>query len=241
MNKIYIAIEEIKRIISYARNLTVIILFILFFTFAPTFMFDEVIKEVTQTLHIAIEFMIDGIFKFYIFSFLLSCSMFIIFTISMDTFVSDKKERALDSILATPVSLNDVWLGKTAALFMVSYLTSLISTIGFCITLYILYGYWPKDVVSWVFLFTIFPVMAFALIALAGMGQLISKRFVGISTGIFYIGFILMFVSSFLVKDLIAIKPLYLLGIYTAIAIVFVLLNYVLSKKTFTKEKIILS
>lgn len=241
MNKISIATEETKRIVSYARNMTVIVLFILFFTVAPVFMFDEIINELSKILSVELEYIINSLFKFFVFSFLLSCSLFVIFTISMDTFVSDKKERALDSVLAAPVSLNDVWLGKSAALFIISYLTSIISTLGFSLTLYILYGHWPKDILSWVYLFTIFPVLTFSLISLAGIAQLISKRFVGISTGIFYISFIFMFLSSFLVNQLLTIKPLYLFGIYTSVAILLIFFNWIARKKIFTKEKIILS
>ena len=69
MNKICIATEETKRIVCYARNMTVIVLFILFFTFAPVFMFDEIINELSKVLSVELEYIINSLFKFFVFSF----------------------------------------------------------------------------------------------------------------------------------------------------------------------------
>ena len=241
MNKIIIAQEELKRIVSYNKNIVITFLFLLFFTFVPAFMFNKIINELALELLIPINQLVNGLYKFYIFTFLFSCAMFIIYTVSMDTFLSNKKEKALDAVLSTPIFLSDLWIGKSLALFALSYTTCVIAALGFALILYVLFEAWPRDWATWVYLFSIFPVMNVSLIALGGIGQLVSKRFVGVNMTLFFIGFTVMFICSFLVERLLRVNSVLLLAIFAAITMLFVLANYVSYKTYFTKEKIILS
>lgn len=241
MNKLIIAQEEFKRIISYNKNIVITFLFLLFFTFVPAFMFNKIIEELSLELLIPTDKLVNDLYKFYIFTFLLSCAMLVIYTVSMDTFLSDKKERALDALLSTPISLSDLWIGKSLALFALSYITCVLAALGFALILFVLFQSWPSDWATWIYLFTIFPIMSISLIALGGIGQLVSKRFVGVNMTLFFIGFTVMFISSFLVERLLTVNSLLLLGIFAAISLLIVLANYYSCKTYFTKERIILS
>jgi len=241
LNKRIIAYEEFKRIVGYSKNVVITILFLIFFTAVPAFMFYKIIEEIAAEQLIPIDQLVNGLFKFYLFTFLLSCAMFVIYTVSMDTFISDKKERALDVVLSTPISLSDLWIGKTTALFILSYGTCVLSALGFGYILYHLYDVWPGDWTAWTFLFSIFPILNFSLIALGGIGQLVSKRFVGINTTLFFIAFAMMFVSSFLVEKLMNVNAVYLLCVFLLLTLAIVLGNYISFKTYFSKEKIILS
>lgn len=241
LNKFIIAHEELKRIISYYKNVVITILFLGFFVVVPVVLFNRIIEELAVKDVVPIAGLVEGLYKFYVFSYLFSCAMFIIYTISMDTFISDKKEKALDVVLSTPMSLSDLWIGKTAALFTISYGASLVAAFGFAAVLSSIHGIWPGDWATFVYLFLVFPILTFSLIALGGVGQLISKRFTGVNSLLFFIAFFIIFVSSFLVERLLELNSTLLLAAYLGLALLLILVNYISYKTFFNKEKVVLT
>lgn len=239
--KYVICIEELKHIISYAKNMTIIGIFILFFAGLPAFVFNKTIQEYQMIELIPMPDLVNLFFRFFAFNFLVPCALFIIFSISMDTFVSDKKEKSLESVLATPITLNDLWIGKTSALFIICYTTTIISTLAFAVVLFKVYSFWPKDIASWVFIFTLLPLLIFFLIALSGIGQLTSKQFVGITTGVFFIGFGVMFTSTLLMERLIKVSPIIMLGYCALLTTAVGIITLIVGKKYFSKERVVLS
>jgi len=244
MNINILAIEETKRALSNKRNLAVIFGFIIFASLVPAVILSATLKEIPKNIPISKDELIISFIKLYFFTYSISLALFIIHAISMDIFVSDKKERALEVLLTYPISVRTLWLAKSLALFTISYPSAVITSGLFIISANILiakgWRYFP-DVLMLVYAVTLLPILIFLVIALAGVWQLIARRFSAVNFILFLIAFIVMGVPSFLVSRLSVIHTTTFVGIYLIISIVLALIIFFVERLFLTKERVVLS
>lgn len=242
-NIIVLACEELKRIMSYNRNVAVMLAFFLFVSFVPIFVLKQGIQELPTGVASPAQ-MLREFTRLFFFTYSVSLVIFLIHAISMDIFISDKKEGALVFLLTTPIGLKNLWLAKSLALFILGYSTTLLSTLVFviCANL-ILLGKVTclPDSIMVFYLFSVLPVLIFSTTTLAGLGQIIARRFSAINFFLFLIAFVVMGIPSFLVNRLTVVNTSVFFWIYSGVT-VFVVITVVIAQKIFlNKERVVLS
>jgi ABC-2 type transport system permease protein len=177
--------------------------------------------------------------------FLLCFMVMMLFCMYVNSYavIIEKIKRSIESLLCTPLSLRQVWLGKSLAVFLPSVVLGLVCTLG--ITGAMMYviasksGYWIlPGIAPMIATMIMIPVIVFLISTIAVILQLliVNIRLVNIVfiAVIFGVGFSL---SNFLS---IASSSWGIIYVSLAVAAVLALLVYYLSR-LLTKEKIILS
>lgn len=239
-----IASEELKRIWCYKRNVAIIVAFMMFIIVVPVVVLNAALQEVPASSPISRFELLKAFVKIFLFSYSIALAAFLVHGISMDVFISDKKEKALEVLLSGPVSLRGLWLGKTLSLFLVSYPCALFATIAFIISgNYVVTGsisYLP-DYAMWAYLFTILPLLCFFIIGITGIGQLVARRFTGVNFMLFLVAFIVMFIPSFIMQKFATVNTGKFIFLYTLITVIIGVATLLFERIMLTKERIVLS
>jgi len=239
-----LVLEELKRSLSNTRNLAVIIAFVIFVSVVPPIILATALPEIPVGGPVTKEMLVNAFIRIYFFTYTISLAVFIIHAISMDVFITDKKEKALDVLLTGPVSIRTLWLAKSASLFVISYPAALSASALFIVSTNLIlqegFKYLP-DLLMWVYAITILPSIIFLVIALAGILQMVLKRFSAVNFFLFLIAFIVMGVPSLLISRLAEFDARALFGLYAAITLIMALATAWLQKALLDKERIVLS
>lgn len=235
--------EELVRILEHKKNLLLIVLFLLYILVVPFILISLFDRQVILEHNIRFLDLFQMFSNIYYYIYLVSLPIFLVYGLSLDTFISAKKEKAIEALLCTPISLEDLLYGKVLALLIISYGSALFSALIFTITGSIFFlgqvflPQWPV----WLYFFLILPAMLFGIICLAAIGQLIAKRFTGVNFVFFLIAFVFMFIPSFFLNRFIFFNAQLFLYFYGFLAILLLICQRVVVKKLLTKESIILS
>jgi hypothetical protein len=236
--------EELKRIISNTRNVAVIFAFVVFVSLMPAILLAISLPEISIGGQVTIDKVVQAFIQVYFFTYTVSIAIFIVFTLSMDIFISDKKEKALEVLLAGPLSLRTLWLAKSTALFIISYSASVAATGFFIISVNLFLGrgfiYLP-DILMWLYGTTVLPIIIFLIISLAGIGQMALKKFSAVNFFLFLVAFLVMGIPSFLISRLALLNTSAFFWMYVGIAIVLLLLAVWMQRMLLDKERVILS
>ncbi|MDY7042016.1 MAG: hypothetical protein SVX38_14260 [Chloroflexota bacterium] len=91
-------------------------------------------------------------------------------------FMLEKAERTIETLLTTPLSLRAIWLGKTVAVFAISYPVALANGLALILLLNHAVGgggFVGPSPLGWLNLLVAAPVLIFTFIALAGLAEMI--------------------------------------------------------------------
>jgi hypothetical protein len=232
--------EEIRRLLGYKKNIVFIIAFVAFEVVFTIFTMQQMIKE--QVFLAA--WLLQLFTKTFTYSYIISLGIFIAYGLSIDNFTSDKQNKALETILATPLSLENLWLAKSLALFLVSYFSMVVVFISFIISGNLIIAgsliYIP-EISIWVSLLLVFPFTCFSAIGLMGIGILISRKIVAVNFTTFIIAFLLMFIPSFLRSEFLEISASLLTITYAGITAILLIIVLVCKKILLQKERVVLN
>lgn len=113
----------------------------------------------------------------YIAYYSLFAMLFIAWSLIPDVFFGEKARKTIETLLATPLEVKTIWLGKTIAVTAIAYPLSLLSALGFCVGwLYLAHNVggaiWPSGLALGQLLF-ISPLIGLAVIGLSGLLNLL--------------------------------------------------------------------
>lgn len=167
------------------------------------------------------------------------CSIFANFSV-----VLDKAKRTIESLMATPVSISQIWMGKSLAVTLpsigvgiaISLLVYIVMNVGFVI---------PKtgffifpSAIAIISAFIIVPVLIFAIVAIVIYVQLVVSN-PRIANLIFTIIFVLLLFGINFLGGL-GVSLDYFALIYVGVIILCGVISFILSR-FLTKEKVLLS
>lgn len=236
--------EEIKRILSYNRSIAVLIVFFIFMVFVPTIILKVNLNEVPKGVDLSQVDMFKVFIKIYFFTYTVSLAVFLVHSMSMDTFITDKKERALEALLCSPLSVKEIWMSKVLALFLISYPIALLATMVFVVgSNLMIVGkiYYLPDGLMWIYLFTILPMLTFSVTGISGIWQMVSKRFSAVNFLLFLIAFIIMWVPPFLVSRIDNFNTSTFMWIYSFITLLIIVILIISVRLFLDKERIVLN
>jgi len=118
----------------------------------------------------------------------------------MEVFYKEKMKRGFEAIMATGVSIEKIWIGKSLAIAAPMYTIYLISF--FTALLLRSSSFILKEPGLLVEAIIVVPFLAFSFILLIGISFMVSEKGRTIITGVFYFFFVLLFFSNFLMKKL---------------------------------------
>ena len=228
---------------SKSTYIYIAVLFFLTFTYSSSFntlmnrfaadhATQAEIYDASRAFLISIVYILPTMYSFFV------CTIFAAYAV-----IVEKSKRNIESLMATPVTLNQLWMGKTLAVTAPSVLIALgVSIISFVAMNFILVvprtgSFILPDVLSVVTAVVIIPVLIFAIVSLVIYLQLVmtNPRIANLAfTGIFLI---LLFGANFLTS--LGISLNYSI-IYIGLAVVIGGVSYVLTR-SLTKERVILS
>jgi ABC-2 type transport system permease protein len=241
MNKLWIiAKKDIKEAFrSRSTYIFIVVIVILSFTFFSQY--GRVVNGLTNQQEIidtsrsflnGLAYLLPMIFSIFI------CSIFANYSV-----IVDKAKRNIESLMATPISIKQIWMGKSLAVMLpsavigitVSILDYLIMNFGFVMPK--TGGFITLDALAIVAAIVIVPVLIFSIVAIVVYLQLVitNPRVASfVFTGIFLL---LFFGTSALGNLGIAVN---IALIYLGFIVVCAGIAYALSR-SLTKEKVILS
>jgi ABC-type Na+ efflux pump permease subunit len=166
------------------------------------------------------------------------CSIFANYSV-----ILDKAKRNIESLMATPVRLSEVWLGKSLAVT----LPSVIVGIGVTVLVYIVMNFWfviPQtaafifpDILAIISTFIIVPILVFTIVTIVIDVQLIISN-PRIANLVFTVIFLFLFFGVNILGSL-NIPVSYGL-VYVGLIVIGAIVSYSLSR-SLTREKVILS
>ena len=157
----------------------------------------------------------------------------------MPAFYGEKMQRTIETLLASPINIRDMWLGKVIAIFVVAYAASLATCVIYLLVSLLRLGTFPDlTVFALLQLLIISPLLALALFGLMGYLYLVllNPALVHYANLIIMIGalFGVYRALNFLVVNAVTS------GIMLAIALILLSIVYYLSAKL-NKERIIMA
>jgi ABC-type Na+ efflux pump permease subunit len=149
----------------------------------------------SRELDLAIQALMDGVFATLpLVLTMLICSVFSAYSITMD-----KAKRTLESLLATPLSLSQVWIGKSLAITLpgvgIALLISLLAVLAMNLAIIVpaVGSFTIPNAISLVTGLIIVPVMTFFVVCIVSFLQLVMTNprianfvFIGIFFGVYF-------------------------------------------------------
>jgi ABC-2 type transport system permease protein len=171
----------------------------------------------------------------------MTLSMLFCTYLSAYALILEKAKRTLESLLATPASLRQVWVGKSLAVFMPSIIVAILVVIISIIALNIVViipktdGFLLPDILPTITGLLIIPAVTFGLVMIVSVLQLIMSNprignfaFIG-----FFLGFYMLTITGVSSSWDFSL-------IYLAVIAVLIIVNVLLSR-LFTKDRVVLS
>ena len=110
------------------------------------------------------------------------------------------------------------------------------------INLFLMRGFiYLPDILMWLYVVTVLPIIIFLIISLTSILQLALKRYTVVNLSLFLVAFIVTGVPSFLISRLSQLNTSTYFWIYVGIAIILAMLNALIQRILLDKERIILS
>lgn len=241
---LFLTKEEIKRILAYKKNIVYIIFFIAFEIIVPLLSLQQIVQEYVSQQISPSPTLFQLYTKLFAYAYVVSLGIFIAHGVSLDNFISDKQEKAIEIMLTTPLSLGKILLIKTFALFILSYLSMVFAFISFVvISNLFLVGYFihAPETPIWIVLFIVYPFTCFSAIALMGICLLIAHRATAVNFIAFIVAFLLMVLPSFFTTNFLMASTSKLTLMYVKITILLVIVVLICKKLLLKKEKVVLS
>ncbi|PID81135.1 hypothetical protein CSB20_03885 [bacterium DOLZORAL124_64_63] len=165
----------------------------------------------------------------------------VIFMMIQTVYSKEIHAGSLEALLATPVTVWDVWLGKSLCMFLGGSITSVLVASGIFVELNVMYaskyGIVLPSGPSVLFFFSVGPLISFALCGTIGLLHLNSKYYAVGSMVYMFLGMGYLFIVSRNINKVgITFKALSIYGI-VAIALIAIMLFIA---KGLTKEKVLL-
>ncbi|MCL2134637.1 MAG: hypothetical protein FWH37_03665 [Candidatus Bathyarchaeota archaeon] len=112
----------------------------------------------------------------YLFSQPLSIMLFVYFLFMQEAFVKEKAENNLETVLSSPVKPVDLWLGKTVAVFVLSYVVMVLISFVFVFVSFVFMGVLVVSLVSVLSFLVLLPLVALFFFGLSGILALTLKN-----------------------------------------------------------------
>ena len=242
MNKIWVIARKDISEAFRSRSTYVIIIIMIILTISYISGYESNVK--TLTSQESIDIYSRGFLNNLAYIIPMMFSIFICSVFSNYAIIIDKAKRNIESLMATPVSVKQIWLGKSLAVTMPSVIIGYSIAVLSCLVMAI--GFVMPKTKSFIFpsllailsALIMVPMLVFFIVCIVTYIQLIitNPRVASfVFTGIFIL---LLFGLNIL--GALGISVSYLPLIYLAITVICVIANYLLSFHL-TKEKILLS
>lgn len=228
--------KEIKELFRIKKNIAgLVFVFLLMFSISIYSVY-AVIQGLPEALRPdVLRYLINASFLHYS----LALMLFVAFGGVQDVFMGDKISKTLETLLTAPISFKEVLFGKTLAICIPATLLAFIYAPAAMIAINWMGGsfFWPELIV-WIHLFFVVPLLGFSIIAIVGMVMCISRKLMSGNLIIFAIAFTLFFVTSAFAREMPAPEVIFIL--YAALAGILFLTSSIISGRV-RKEKVILS
>lgn len=231
--------EEIKRLLSYRRNFIYILACIAMYLISI-----NILRELVQEQIFPMIVLLQLFTKMFTYSYAVSLGILVAYGLSIDSFASDKQNKALETILTTPLSLGSLWLAKSLALFILSYPSTIIVFISYVLSANLLiassFVYMPETPI-WISLLAIFPFTCLSIIGLIGIGILVSRRVTAVNFITFLSAFLLMFIPSFLKLGFMGMSADLFASAYAGITAILLITVFICKNSYYKKKKLCLA
>lgn len=161
--------KDIKQLLTEGRMLLMLALTGFILLSMPFDMFETAAFNRTHTLQIVLDYFLSY--------YSIAIVLFISYAAIYRVFYREKNNATMPALLATPVSLRRIWLGKSLAVSFVSYIIAVLFSLVFII----LANYYAKAPTvlpspqSILIFFTLIPANTLLIVALSGLLYLIIK------------------------------------------------------------------
>lgn len=106
----------------------------------------------------------------------LSIMLFVYFLFMQEAFVKEKAEGNLETVLSSPVKPVDLWLGKTIAIFALSYAIMVLLSLVFIVVSFVFMGVTAISLTSVLSFLVLLPLVALFFFGLSGILALTLKN-----------------------------------------------------------------
>lgn len=167
------------------------------------------------------------------------CSIFATYSV-----IVDKAKRNIESLMATPISINQLWLGKSLAVTLPSVVVGLAISVlaylalNFAFVIPNTHAFIFPDLLAILSAVIIIPLLIFAVVSIVIFIQLVISN-PRIANFIFTAIFILLVVGVQTIGGL-GVSFAFFTVVYIAIVLLCVLIDFILSR-SLTKERVLLS
>lgn len=235
--------EEMRRLTDYNKNIGVTLIMSIG---VPLFYVGFIASFMKKgTFPVDARLMVEGMTNIYGFIYIFVIALFPLMMLNLDTFITDKQQKAMETLLTTPLKLKDILLGKSIALFVFTYPFVLLSLLVFLlfIDLFLMHEVYLPNALIWVFCFTLVPLITFLTSVISGMGVLIMKRYVTISGFMSLVCFLIFMVPSIFMEKLVVggFDFRLVFALDGLIACVLLAFSFLLYKSRLTKERVVLT
>jgi len=165
----------------------------------------------------------------------------VVFMMIQTVYSKEIHSGSLETLLATPVSVWDVWLGKTLCIFLGGLVASVLVAVAVIVELNVMYaskyGLVLPSGPALIFFFSFGPMLSFTLCGIIGLLHLNSRFFAVGSMVYMFLGMGYLFIVS---RNINKLGMTYqILFVYGAVAVI-LLGGMVLVARGLTKEKVLL-
>lgn len=240
---IRLAVVEARRAVECKKSVAVVFAFVLFYAFFPTVIVREIVRELPAGAGVSVRSVTSAFVNLYCFVYALSMALFIVQTLSMDVFVSDKRSGAMAVQMACPVSVRVLWASKSLAVAVVGYASTLLATVLFNVALpRVVPGHaGAPDLWALLYVTVVLPVLVAEIASTAGAAQMLSKSYSSMNFMLFALAFVILGVPSFLASKMTQVRPEHMFAIYTGIAVSLLVWLLWVSQRLIDKQRIVLT
>lgn len=171
--------------------------------------------------------------NFFLLFYSIPLILFLAHSTFSEVFYQEKYSGALPTLLASPVTLRDITIGKALAIFTLAYPLTLLGASVFLLSVQLLYPEWCYsflETYTILHLFTSLPLLGFGVVFPIGTLILICKNVMGINLISFMVIMILMFSGKNIQEAVKSTQSLYFYVL--TIAFITLLSGYVINRRT---------
>lgn len=195
-----IARKEIAEFFAQKRNLVGMLFAPLLMIFIFLFVFPSLIDSLSKTVPASV--LIPKVLDMYGFNYTLFLILMMQTALATDMFIAEKMRKSIEVTLTSPVSVNDILIGKVVATFAMAYPISVGSFFVVAVFFWSSYGLYLPSLPTLVYAVSVLPMLAILLFALLGLLQL-STRYYKAANAIFSFVIVLAIaIPSFFIKEM---------------------------------------
>ncbi len=164
------------------------------------FVFPSLVDSLSKTVPTSV--LIPKVLDMYGFNYTLFLILMMQTTLASDMFIAEKMRKSIEVTLTSPVSVNDILVGKVVATFAMAYPISVGSFFVVAAFFWSSYGLYLPSLPTLVYAVSVLPMLAILLFALLGLLQL-STRYYKAANAIFSLVMVLTIaIPSFFIKEM---------------------------------------